>query len=88
MKCMTPECICRDVAGITFLPCVLDEFTKAESRFGSCVWFEVTCDETKNEESRSRGSISGEGPRCNQTVTQKSNSRSQSLPARLPRAPC
>ena len=31
--------ICRDVAEITFFPCVLDDFTKATVLFGSCVWF-------------------------------------------------
>ena len=73
---------CMDVAGVSFLPCVLDECTKAETHFGSCVRFGVPCAGTQVEESRSRGSISGEGPRCNQTVTQKSNSRSQTFSAR------
>ena len=84
MKCMTPE---RASAGMLRESpsslCVLNEFTKAEIHFGSCVWFWVTRNGTETEESRSRGSISGEDPECNQTVTQKSNSRSQSLPVRL-----
>ena len=39
--------------------------------------------EQKLKKAASRGSIFGEIPGSNQTVTQESNSRSQSLPARF-----
>ena len=62
--------ICRDLTGITFFPCVLDEFAKVKIHFGSCVWFGVTCVGTETEESRSQSLVLDEGPGCNRTVTQ------------------